>query len=465
MAVARRRGTGDDHGAPPPTARRRAARRRAPAGPAVSLPEPAPYDALVLGAGVSGLTATAALVARGLRVCLIDDYPEPGGNHLSWTNAHGTFDVGAILFWSDNPLFEVFPGMREACVPVTYGVEKVTPDGRIVPYPFDVRAELLRKGPRYAAKIFCQIAGRRLTLRDRRSSTRDFLDYYMGPDLLRDTGLGHYFARFYGLPPEEVDYEFALARLRWLEEQASLRRKLRRLLRRSAPARPEVVVLARPPEGFRAMYARATAQLAAAGAEIVLGAGIVRASASAGLFEVATRDGVLRGRRLINTMPLGKVMPLFGLGADTVPASSTLTTLFCRFRGPRGFRAPILYNFHADGLWKRLTVHSDYYGPQGGWSYLGVEVTETRPRHGPEAMFDDFRRTSGAFRLFEGEPELVDAVRTEFAYPVYDMGAVAARDASKGLLAQLGVESIGRQGAFSYLASSREAVQLASRIA
>ncbi|GJE62292.1 FAD-dependent oxidoreductase [Methylobacterium trifolii] len=415
------------------------------------------YDVIILGAGVTGLTTADVLANRGLKVCLIDDYPEPGGNHLSWTIDSFTFDIGAIFFWTDNPMFKVFPGMRSLCLPIDYRVEKISRRAKVVAYPFDIRKELLFRSPLYVMQVFFQIARQRLSFTRRVSSVRDFIRYYLGETLLQDTGLAEYFTRFYGIPPQDISYDFATTRMGWISNNASIRSRVKRW-----GARRQVgqhgTALARPKRGFAELYRVAVAQLVAKNVTIILDAGLSRTTVQPAGFSVTTRDVTVSGARLISTIPLARTLTLLGLDSEIAPPSSNLTTLFCKFRGDRNFESVVLYNFHSEGLWKRLTVHSDYYGMSEGWQYLSVEITDRAGNCPPGPLFEDFQRSVSAVGLFDGDLVLVDSIRTAFAYPVYDMTAAAKRDASMSLLDGLGIELLGRQGAFKYMASSKVAV-------
>jgi len=426
-----------------------------------ALSDAEPYDALVLGAGVSGLTTAAVLADRGLKVCVVDEYPEPGGNHLSWNVGPYTFDIGAIFFWHDNPMFQIFPQMMELCVPARYTTEKIVPSGRVVTYPFDFKRELYDRPVSYRLSVFTQIMRRKLHAPKLAGSARDFIAYYIGDTLLHDTGLNTYFRRFYGLPPEAVSGEFAHMRMRWIADNAGLRAQFMRLARRrrDPPGSDPALALARPRDGFATLYRAATAQLGARGVRFLLGAPLARADITGHRFELSAGGSIVSGARLVSTIPLARTLSLFGLDETGAPPSIGMITLFCAFRGNRNFDSLILYNFQHDGTWKRLTMHSDYYGRYEDWQYFSVEITQGLTGTATEPLFEDVRANVRRAGLFEGDFRLVGSARTEFAYPVYDRTAAAKRDESIRKLSDLGVELLGRQGSFEYIASSKTGIE------
>ncbi|GJD52357.1 hypothetical protein OPKNFCMD_5122 [Methylobacterium crusticola] len=422
------------------------------------------YDAVVLGAGVSGLTAAAHLARSGRSVCLLDTYPEPGGNHLSWHVGGSTFDIGSIFFMSDNPLFAIFPAMLDRCVPIDWTIQRVTPDNRISRYPFDLRDDLISRRPADLLRIALDVSLHKARPRAR-ASADDFIRYYLGTIIPRQTGLIHYFNRFYGLAPSEISYDFAERRMDWISQNAGVRARIRHLVRPrrgGREARPRYAV-ARPRDGFAAMYREAVRQLAESGVVTRLQAPLRSARRRSDGFVLDTADRRVSGTRLISTIPLRRAADLFRLSLpeDEAPRSTALLTLFCHFRGRRNFDALILYNFSATGPWKRLTMHSDYYGRTGTWEYFSLEIVETTTASAPEAQFRRFKDDIQASGLFDGEVVLVGHARTEFAYPVYDHAAAAKRDRLKQALAAQGVELIGRQGLFEYIPASGQAVSLA----
>ena len=56
------------------------------------------WDAIVIGAGVGGLTAAATLVKAGKRVLVLDKNPHPGGTAYVYSRKGFTFPMGPLGF-------------------------------------------------------------------------------------------------------------------------------------------------------------------------------------------------------------------------------------------------------------------------------------------------------------------------------------------------------------------------------
>lgn len=424
------------------------------------------FEVIILGAGVSGLTAAHALLPSTQRLAIIEDYPGAGGNHLSKDMGGCSFDVGAIFFWSDSPLLKMFPGIEAHWSPVNYSIARVTPQGDVRAYPFDARGELGARPWRYRFAVFADVLAHKL-FHHHKASAADFAKAYMGAKLFRDSGLSDYMRRFYGFSAEEISYPFALRRMKWIARNAGVAPRALRLVRSAGQrlglvARPATLrCFARSPEGFQGMYRHALGCLQASGAEAFLNAGTASVRKTPEGFEVHTAAGTFTAPRLINTLPLVRITGLLGLDAAAPPESTSLVTACFRFRGRRNFAALILHNFAADGLWKRLTMHSDYHGQVDGWAYCSVEVSVRGPLPSVDTIVADFRTTTARAGLFDGELECLGSFVTAFAYPVYDQSADARKAAVLRSLAALGIESLGRQGGFDYIPSTTEAVALA----
>jgi C-3',4' desaturase CrtD len=121
------------------------------------------YDAIVIGAGVGGLTAAALLARDGWRVALLEGHIEPGGCASSYRRKRpdGTsyiFDVGATLFGGFQPggahnWVARRLGVRFPVVPLEPAMQVWLPDRLVTRHgdPAAWRAERARAFPAQAA--------------------------------------------------------------------------------------------------------------------------------------------------------------------------------------------------------------------------------------------------------------------------------------------------------------------------
>ena len=57
------------------------------------------YDAIIVGGGLSGLTAASLLAKRHLKVAVIDKSYQPGGSCGVFKRKHVTFDQGSAMLY------------------------------------------------------------------------------------------------------------------------------------------------------------------------------------------------------------------------------------------------------------------------------------------------------------------------------------------------------------------------------
>ncbi|WP_259186123.1 FAD-dependent oxidoreductase [Rhizobium sp. BK176] len=414
------------------------------------------FDAVVLGAGISGLVAASILSEQGQRTLVVDDYSHVGGNHMDWTSPEGyTFDVGSLIFQDDSPLLRHFPELLPRYVPINPTWGRLNPQGRITVYPISVRDDILAAGPLGLSRIAFSLIYARLFRRNMRNA-RDFARYWIGAYLLQRSGLETYMKRFYGIEPEKIDLDLARKRMGWISEHASIKGLLRKftLIRRQAAAGPVNRQMARPREGFASLYDVAVQRLKVAGVSFRLSAGIRKLSKLNDGFEVSLADGPVFTKRVISTIPIPAAERLCDLPSHSALKTITLITLYFSFRGTRGFQQSIIYNFSHEGFWKRLTVYSDFYGSQNDREYFAVEVIASQVLTVDQAEAD-FRNHTRANALFTGELKLEGSQILENAYPIYSQGAAQHATQAIAKLRQFGIESIGRQGAFNYQPTAR----------
>jgi protoporphyrinogen oxidase len=410
------------------------------------------YEAIVLGAGVSGLVSASILLAQGCRRILVaDTYNHLGGNHIDWSTGDYTFDVGSFIFQDDSPLLRHFPELLPRYTPIFPDWGRLNPQGVVTAYPISVKDDILRAGPIGWIRIFSSVLYARLFQRDI-GNAKEFARYWIGGHLLHSSGLESYMKRFYGVPPDEIDIQLAQKRMLWISEHASLANLIRRLLpRRKGPANRQLI---RPKEGFNYLYKVAAERLEEGGVCFVLGASFQALERNENTFYLRMNDRTVSSDRVISTIPINHVEAMCGFESEKLN-SVTLLSLFYSFSGKRGFAQPILYNFSHEGAWKRLTMHSDFYGRMNDREYFTAEVIAYDVESSVQLAEQDFRKHVQTNGLFDGDLKLEGSMVLENAYPIYTDRSRERAAESIRTLESFGVESFGRQGGFNYQPTAR----------
>lgn len=422
----------------------------------------ADFEVIVVGAGVSGLVAASTLIGQGARnILVIDEYAAVGGNHIDVAVGPFTFDVGSFIFQDDSPLLRHFPDLMPLYEPIDPSWARLNPQGVVTRYPFSLRDDVLAAGPLEILRIMASAIRARM---DRRpmNNARDFARHWIGAHFLRRSGLENYMARFCGCPIDRIDLTFALSRMLWLPEQARLsslaRRLMTRVLRRSAPQGPTNRQLARPREGFHALYEPAVRRLEDQGVKFLLGQTLVSLRREGEEFRLVSSTHECQAPRVISTIPIGRITDVCERPLDQPLPSVTLLTLFYSFAGHRGFSESILYNFSYRADWKRLTVYSDLYGRAEDREYFAVEVICDEGDEGTasaDAAATEFRQHTTDNGLFLGDLTLEGSHILSQAYPIYTGGSAERALVAVEALREMGIESFGRQGAFRYQPTAR----------
>lgn len=411
-------------------------------------------DAIVLGAGVSGLVSASVLAQQGCkRIVVVDEYDHIGGNHIDWSSGGYTFDIGSLIFQDDSPLLKHFPELLAYYVPIQPRWARLTPQRLITSYPISVKDDILRAGPVEIARILASAIHARIFQRRMRNA-REFARHWIGSYLLRRSGLDAYMTRFYGISSDKIGIELARKRMQWISEHGSLRAMLGRLRRQKPPA-PTNRQLARPREGFAHLYAAAAKALSKRGAEIVTGAKLDRIEKLGNRFALFADGGVIVADRIVSTIPIRRLQALCSLPVSQELETITLLALYFSFDGARGFDEEIIYNFSYNGAWKRLTMYSDFYGRAHGREYFAVEVIANHIDGSVARAEADFRSHVAANGLFRGDLKLEGSQFLENAYPIYRNGADDSAAEAIAALKAFGIESFGRQGGFNYQPTAR----------
>ncbi len=421
------------------------------------------WGTIVLGAGTSGLTAGSILTARGRAagpVLLLDEYPEIGGNHTSVAINGYSFDIGSFFFSENSPFLAHFPDLLpryENQDHGTYSVARITPKIKLAAYPADFKNDVFGQGITMPLRYLGSALYGRIFLDENRSA-EDFACYWIGERFFRDSGLRFYMERLFGENPAGIESCFAHKRMRWVKRNAQIGGLLKTLARHAVQhsPKPRSRQLVRPRAGFPSLYNVAADRLKAQGTEIRLGAKLTRISGCAGSgFQIELEDGTgLACRQIVSTIPLSRTLPLCGLPTPDQLRAASLLTLFISTSGDRGFAANVLFNFSEEGQWKRLTMHSDFYGKVHGREYFSVECIMNGTGDAPAARFGEFKMLVRKAGLFPGDLRLEGHRITDNAYPVYRQGATAAAEAAIAQLRRIGILSFGRQGGFDYQPTS-----------
>jgi len=413
------------------------------------------YEAIILGAGISGLVSASVLLSQGCRRILIADaYDHVGGNHIDWSTNGYTFDVGSFIFQDDSPLLKHFPELLSRYTVAFPSWGRLNPQGRVTGYPISVKDDIVDAGPIEWVRILASLLHARMFHRKIRNA-REFARYWIGDRLLHSSGLDSYMKRFYGVAPDQIDIELAQKRMLWISEHASLRNLVRRALALSqAGSGSHNRQLVRPKEGFRFLYGAAAERLQGNGVVFLLGAAFRTIERAGNRFVIRIGDRSMESDRVISTIPVNHIEEICGLKSNSL-ASITLLSLFFSFAGKRGFTPSILYNFSHEGAWKRLTMYSDFYGLANGREYFTAEVIGNHVNFSAEMAELDFRNHVRMNHLFDGELRLEGSMVLENAYPIYSKGSGERAARAIRAIEAFGIESFGRQGGFNYQPTAR----------
>jgi uncharacterized protein with NAD-binding domain and iron-sulfur cluster len=422
----------------------------------------------VLGGGAAGVTAARRL-ARGhaASVDLIEVAAELGGLHKSIVIDGLAYDVGAFVFNTTHELLRTFPELASAFVPVDLRYRRITPAGTIDLYPVSIEGYVRDNGILGAALALVDLCASRARYNPL-DGVAAYACHHMGRRLYESTGLRHYVSRLYGLSDKDIAIDFALQRLRYIE-QISLSSALKSLFMRVVAKGGEVEtlsVLVRPPAGFRAFYAGIRELLESDGVAVHAPARLEGVSKLGdGSIELRTDLFSRRYETVISTVPIPALLSAIGVQPHATYEHMSLLTLF--YKGTLKPEADLLYNFTFLGRWKRLTVFSRMYREKGDCDRFSVEITvpETS-RIDIDVLRQDFERHAQTFHLGSNFDFLGSTV-TQHAYPVFrpDQSQKVAKD--RALIQSLGIGLAGRQGTFAYLSSLEAASQaraLAERV-
>lgn len=412
---------------------------------------------VVLGAGLAGLSAADKLIAAGHGVTVLEASAAAGGAHRSHEIGSYTFDVGSIFYEDKAQLFELAPGLKQKAPVVKRVQRRIGPAGGLLHYPVEPRE--IMAWP--IARRMCAIAdmlGARIGQR-RDGTLRAICLQRLGCTLFAGTGLENYIDRFHHIGADQLDEEFFFSRMGFIDKatrpRAMLHATLRALQRKPYRVGPPSTLRVRPSEGFAPMFGQIVSDLQARGIAFRFSSPLTKIVPEAGGFLLHTEQGdVVRAGRVVSTIPLDRLYRAV-FGASSGLQSLDLMTLFVSARQLHENAGNVLFNFHAQGRWKRITVYSRLYPDRrGDREFFSVEITlPPCAVPDPEAGFADLQAHLDSLGIasdlrLEGH-EIVDC-----AYPLYFPGYQDTLSVRLAEVRQFGITTVGRQGRLEYLPTS-----------
>lgn len=416
-------------------------------------------DVLILGGGLTGLAAAAALRSSGLRVLVLEKEAEAGG--LSRTARAGgfSFDLGG------HRLYFSRPEVRQYTERLLAGRELLRPErssavctgGRLLAYPPTFLNGLLYAAPLLLARGRRAPAGEPATL-------KDWLERRLGPRV-HDRYFRDYTKKVWGLGTDELSPLWAERRI---GGGFSVKTLLLELFGGRLSSKENAARFLYPARGIGELPAALLENLGP-GAEVLTGAEPLELKFSGGRPRslVYSRGGARHTadfRFLLSTIPLrslAALLPGFPAGVASAIRYRGLVVLFAALRRKRPLPYHWVYFPDADAEFSRLCELANWSPllAPGGWLPVTFEFfcDEGSPEWGLPA--EELARrafAAPAFRRLAGEFEAGElaAVRLPHAYPLLYAGSEAPLAAAKKELAAFpNLLACGRTGAHAYLDS------------
>ena len=414
-----------------------------------------PYNdrIIILGGGIAGLTAARHYADTGASVVLLEAQDHLGGAHSSRDIGPYTFDLGSIFYEDTAKLFDLAPGIRTLCTPAKRIQRRITPDGQVYHYPIEPK-DLLRWPRLRLAQAVCAMLWARVS-RARDGTLNGACLARLGPVFFQETGLRNYTLHFNGVPPEQIGEAFYDERMKFVHHATKLGRAVRsawRSLRGKAFRKtPRARLRIRPRVGYHVLFDQIAADLREHRVEIVTSAEVQRITGAPGPMQVVTSKGTFIGDQVIGAMALEGLHQAC-TGCPSGLKTLDLLSLFVSAESVSTEAGTVLFNFHAEGGWKRATFYSRLYpDPSIDREFFTVEITVPPEKtQDPETAFERLRAHWTTLGLAR-DMRLEGAHLSPGAYPLLLPGQGGKVQEALDRVTAAGVLPVGRQGRFEYL--------------
>jgi protoporphyrinogen oxidase len=429
-----------------------------------------PYDFLILGGGLAGLTFALEAAGRGSRVAVLEKSPEVGG--LARTAAYGAyrFDLGGHRFHSVWPhVTDWVRDLMDGDLLEVTRRSRILIDGQYVDYPLQLPNVLGALSLPKATQVLASYL-KASWRRDDHHTDASFESWVVSRfgRTLYDIYFRPYTEKVWGMDCTHLSADWASQRIRLPNLAAVVRGSL---LRFTAPPSTLVSRFLYPPLGIGMIPARIAEKALATGrAAIHLNSQVFQAELgdSHGMWRLHYRQdgrqGVITGRQVISTIPLGALMRILPSTGAPPPALDGLiyrglVCVFLALDGPQ-ISADTWTYFPDRHLTLGRTHEPPNWSPEmapPGQTSLCAEVFCTEgdelwhqtDQQMISAVLDDLESVQ-----FLARERVRDAwlLRIPDAYPVYGIGYTDALDRVHQYLARWPTLRLaGRTGSFQYL--------------
>lgn len=435
---------------------------------------------IILGAGLTGLSAAYKLSQSGMDVVLLEKEEEIGGLSRTLHHRNARFDMGIHGFFpseAGNEAYLEFIDEHIGTSLVTINKEtSIYFNNNYVKYPLGFKDMFFSLNPITSFLCFLDFLRHRIKLKFKKGEDdRSFMGWICNRfgGKLYNIYFGPFAKKTWGVPPDELA-SIVLGRRVTVVSIWDVIKKgflkafgLQKIIDKEYPQQPVNYLYAR--EGVEKLPNVLGEKVRQMGGKIITGCTIKSLEKQENGFVCEIEDAengseFLNSDVLISTIPVTTLVPLFNPDHEVVQASQrlkyrSLIIVNLTVSKEKIFNDQWVY-FSSDAtVFTRINEFSNVYETfaEKGYSSICVEVPcfeedpiyETSDRE----ILDQVVSEIETLELFNrGDIDEFSIVRIPHAYPIYTVDSNAYLDKLEKFMAQTkGVFSIGRQGGFSYI--------------
>lgn len=424
----------------------------------------APGDtAVVLGAGLAGLSAADTLASRGVRVVVLEKSPCVGGLAATRRKEGFRFDLGPHRFHTKNAaLMERMRSLVGGDLLELERLSRIRLLDRYFLYPLSL-GDVLRRMPLHrGAAMLASYAATRLRVAAGGSRDDSFESWVVNRfgRALYDVYFGPYTAKLWGMDPKDLSPDWASQRISVPDLWGLVKETISPGEDR---ARSLVSLFSYPRGGIGRIADALACRVRAAGGYVLLSTEPGSITRTERGFSIGTSGGAIEASGIVNTIPVTEYAALMG---DLLPQQAVEASRSLRFRAIVYVVLKVARRPAARDHW--IYTPEDWYGfnrlsiaenfdpeasPSGAQVVFEYTCGEGDPVwRGEGDLAVECAEGGARLGLFERGDVLGSTVERQLhAYPVYAHGYAEASGAVLDALDGLpGSVTCGRQGLFRY---------------